>query len=396
MTKMMPLGKTMKFFNVNDNLKSIFVFNEFSEDIEFTKSPTWDSGIQPGKHLDDQDITQIRYYLSTIHDFEPTKQIVGEACFLSSKYKSYHPVKKFIEQEKWDGTPRIDEWLIQSINCDNNIYTRHVSAKFLIATVSRIYNPGCKFDHMLILEGPQGIGKSTLVETLAGDWYLDTNFDNKDKDLIDSMRGVFIVEISELSGMGKKDVDWLKSFLSKKVDRVRLPYASRSKDFKRKCVFVGTYNPSGNNMYLRDDTGNRRFWPVECVGSINIDYVKQNRAQLWAEALERYKQGEKYFISDPEALKIMTQMHAERELESPTQQQIKEWLVGKLEVSMKEIMEDCLKINMSGRMPRDLTSVSTIVGIIMKKLGWYKGSNKNRDKYYATREQENGAISWEE
>lgn len=391
MKKFLPLSQSITFFDIDENLNSIFSFNQFSEDIEFLKSPIWDNSVDHNKNLDDQDITQIRYYLSKIHNFEPAKQIVGEACFIVSKRKSHHPVKKYIESVKWDGIARIDEWLIKSINCEDNIYTRSVAAKFLIATVSRIYNPGCKFDHMLILEGGQGIGKSTLVETLAGDWYLDTNFDNRDKDLIDSMRGVFIVEISELSGMGKKDVDWLKSFLSKKVDRVRLPYAARSKDFKRKCVFIGTYNPSGNNMYLRDDTGNRRFWPVECQGTININYVKENRYQLWAEALERFKNKEKYYIDDPIALEILNNIHGERELETPTHQQIKEWLKGRLEVSMKEILEDCLKFNMNGRMPRDVLSASTTVGIIMKKLKWRKGTNDNRNKYYSPEK-----ISWEE
>lgn len=400
MQKNLPLNKSLGLFEIDSNLNSILSFNQFSEDIEFIKAPIWDDSILSGKNLDDQDVTQIRYYISKIHNFEPNKYIIMDSCYLIAKRRSYHPIKKFIEQTPWDNVPRLDEWLIKSVNCVDNIYTRQVAAKFLIATVNRIYNPGCKFDHMLILEGPQGIGKSTLVETLCGEWYLDTNFDNRDKDLIDSMRGAMIVEISELSGMNKKDVDWLKSFLSKKVDRVRLPYAVRSKDFKRKCVFVGTYNPSGNNMYLRDDTGNRRFWPVECVGNVNIDYIKDNRSQLWAEAFERYKRKEQYFINDQEALKILYEMHEERELESPTHNKIKEWLKGKHDVSMQDIIEDCLKINTSNRMPRDLVSISTIIGIIMKKLGWKKGKNQYRDHYYDNAYtgiiKDDQEIKWEE
>lgn len=378
-----PLHKTTKIFEIDNKLNNIFIFNQFSEDIEFTEAPIWDDGISIGKSLDDQDITQIRYYLTKVHDIEPPKQIVGETCYLQSKRKCHHPVKKYIESTVWDEIPRIDTWLIKSVGCDDNIYSRMVSAKFLIAAVARVYNPGCKFDQMLILEGSQGIGKSTLVEIIAGDWYLDTNFNNHDKDLIDSMRGVFMIEISELSGMNHKDVTWLKSFLSKKVDRVRLPYAQKSKDFKRKCVFIGTYNPSGNNMYLRDDTGNRRFWPLECKKQVDFLWLKENRNQLWAEALQRFKNGEKLYLDDSKALSILQSIHEERELESPTHKIIKDWLRGRDETTMDTILRECLKISVEGKSPKDLLSTSTTIGIIMRKLKWRKGINDNRDHYYS-------------
>jgi len=246
---------------------------------------------------------------------------------------------------------------------------------------------------MMILEGGQGIGKSTLVEEMAGDWYLDTNFDNRDKDLVDSMRTAFLVEISELGGMNKKDIDWLKSFLTKKVDRVRLAYASRSKDFKRKNVFIGTYNPSGNNSYFRDDTGNRRFWPIECR-KVDLEYIKENKTQLWAEAYARFKANERYYIDDPHAVKIMLSMHAERELESPTHIRIQRWLdrTPRDEVDIMELIEDALGIRTEGKTPRELVFISSPIGIIMKKLGWRKGTNSNRSKYYAPKNK----INWEE
>jgi len=388
MAKNLPLKKTIKIFSQDAYLSDVFMFNEFSEDVEFYQVPEWDSKVEVGKILEDRDIVDLRFYVSKVHDFEPQKNVMGDACYLSARLRSYHPVKDYIQAVKWDNMPRIDEWLYKTVGCEDNCYTRQVAAKFLIATVARIYNPGCKFDYMMILEGSQGIGKSTLVEELAGNWFLDTNFSHKDKDLIDSMRGVFMVEISELSGMNKKDVDWLKSFLSKKVDRVRLPYAARSKDFKRKCVFVGTYNPSGNNMYLRDDTGNRRFWPIECGERLNVAYVRENKGQLWAEALTRFKTGEKYHIEDPVALSILDEMHGERELESPTHNMIKRWLVGKpVHVSMEDIITDCLKTDMIRKSPRELLSMATTIGIIMRKLKWRKGTNECRNIYYRPAEE---------
>ncbi len=397
MTKYCPLRKTMHLFEEDMNIMEMFCFNEFSEDVEFRKDPEW-ANASKGDILNDQDIIQLKYYITKTKDFEPSKQIIGDSCFLAARQHSYHPVKNYIESVQWDGVYRCDEWLINAAGCSDNEYVRMASSKFLIAAVARIYNPGCKFDHMLILEGSQGIGKSTLVENMAGSWFLDTNFDHRDKDLIDSMRGVMIVEISELGGMNKKDIDWLKSFLSKKVDRVRLPYAARSKDFKRKCVFVGTYNPSGNNMYLRDDTGNRRFWPVECIGEINIAYVRDNRAQLWAEALVRFRKSEDYYIQDNVALEILAGIHEERELEGPMYSTIKEWLKSQVngEVEMNDIIQQGLKINMANRMPRDLLGVQTLIGITMKKLRWKKGTNQDRHKYFETEDSLTVKGEWDE
>ena len=384
MSKTSYLIKTMDVFTGDIHISDTFTFNEFSENIEFLKKPDWCISASIGKILDDDDITELQYYITKTHKgFEPPDRIMGKSCLLTAIQKRHHPVKKYIEKVEWDGTKRIDSWLTNSVGCLDNCYTSQVGSKFLIAAVSRVYNPGCKFDHMLILEGSQGIGKSTLLEELAADWYLDTNFSHKDKDLIDSMRGAFIIEISELSGMNKKDVDWLKSFLSRKVDRVRLAYAARSKNFKRKCVFIGTYNPSGNNMYLRDDTGNRRFWPVECGKTIDIEYVKENKAQLWSEALVRFKEGEKLYLEDSASLEILSEIHGDRELESPTHHTIKEWLKGQVAfVNMEDIMKQCLGIDTRNKMPKDLLSLSTTIGIIMRKLGWRKGTNDKRNIYY--------------
>lgn len=388
MSEQGKLRKTKKFLESDENLADIFQFNLFTEDIEFTKKVDWNFKADKGKPLTDMDITLLRDYLSSVHNWEPSKDIIGDACFIIATRKRYHPIKEFIEKEEWDGIVRLDDWLIKATGCDDNAYTRAVSSKFMIATINRIYNPGCKFDHMMILEGGQSIGKSTLCEIMSGDWYLDTNFDNKD--LIDSIRNSFWIEISELSGMSKKDVDWLKSFLSRKVDRLRLPYARRPQDFKRKCVFVGTYNPSGNNMYLRDDTGNRRFWPIECKRKIDLDYVKGCCNQLWAEAYFRYKEGVVYHIVEEDALEVLVGIHQERELESPTHIQIKHWLMGRTEADIMDIIHDCLKINTDGKQPRDLLSTATTVGIIMRKLNWKKGTNENRHKYYAPK------VEWDE
>jgi len=381
-----PLEATVSAITDDHSFYDLLRLNLFSNDIEFTKEADWSNTIHADKCLEDEDLTAIRYYLSRTHGIEPSKQIVGEACYIVASRRSYHPIKQFIEQEEWDGVPRIDEWLIKASGCDDNKYTREVSAKFLIATVNRVYNPGCKFDHMVIFEGSQGLCKSTLVETIAGKFYLDTTFAHRDKDLVDAIRTSMIIEISELSGMDHKDVNWLKGFITRKVDRARLAYAMLTKDFKRKCVLVGTFNPSGNNTYLRDDTGNRRFWPIECK-KIDIEYIKANRGQLWAEALSR--KDEKYYLDDPETLLILSSLHEDRELESLSFYKIRDWInknPDKDYVLMYDIIESGLGINTHGKEPRELLSYQTMAGIMMRKLKWVKGSNNNRDKYYINEE----------
>lgn len=394
MKKSRPLDETFKAFTRDTTFHNLFRYNAFSEDIEFVASPVWDTTIDEGKTLDDDDLIQMKFYLTSKHSLEPAKSIVGESCFILAKHNSYNPVKQYIESEKWDGTPRLDSWLNAITGCVDNVYTRDVSAKMMIACVNRVYNPGCKFDHMVIFEGEQGIGKSTMIEELAGRWYLDTNFDNKDKDIIDAMRGSLIIEVGELAGMNKKDVNWMKSFITRKVDRVRLAYASRTKDFKRKSIFVGTYNPSGNNTYLNDDTGNRRFWPVECM-KIDIPALKLIKRQLWAEAFNR--KSERYYIDNPESLKILDSLHKDRELEGPSFIKTKDWLDsnGMVQVTGVDIIEKCWGIKTDGRDPKDLQSHYTIVGLIMRKLKWVKGTNEKRH-YYFKPEAEGAPFNWEE
>ena len=383
MTKYLPLNDTLKHFENDENLKDLVRFNEMTCNIEYRRTPTFNSSKGEGDPLLDEDFILIRYYLGKAHDVEPNRAIVGEACYVSSRAYSYHPIKSYIKKTKWDGVHRLDTWLISSCNTEDNIYVREVGAKMLIAGVARVFNPGCKFDHMTILEGSQGIGKSTLIEIMAGEWYLDTNFMHRDKDLIESLRGAWYIEIGEMTGFNKKDITWIKQFLSRKVDRVRLPYDRASRDLPRQCVFVGTLNPSGDNMYLGDDTGNRRFWPIECRGSVNFAWIKENRDQLWAEAYTRYKEGEKLYIDNANALEIMLDSHKDREVESPMLRVIRNYLVGKKYISIDDIMTNALSMDIKRTNYKELMGTTTVIGINMRKLGWFKGNNVERHMYFA-------------
>lgn len=209
-----------------------------------------------------------------------------EAIIKESQENKVHPVREYLNALKWDGTKRMETWLIDAAGAEDNEYVRGVSKLVLIAGVARIFEPGCKFDFMLILEGVQGSGKSTLVRKLGREWALEGLPPLRsavDKDVVDAMRGKWIIEIEEMNVAKKADSDAMKAFVTRCVDRVRLPYDRASRDFPRQCVFIGTVN---DDSYLQDSTGNRRYLPVK-VGRIYPD--KMDTDQVWAEAVASWK-----------------------------------------------------------------------------------------------------------
>ena len=181
--------------------------------------------------------------------------------------RAYHPVKEYLDAlPEWDGVKRTDTLLTDYLGAEDSAYTRAVIRKTLAAAVARIYQPGTKFDSVLILNGPQGIGKSTLFARLAGAWFSDslTLTDMRDKSGPEKLQGYWILELGELAGMKKTDVETVKSFLSRVDDKYRASYGLNVESHPRQCVIVGSTNTESG--FLRDITGNRRFWPVRVNG----------------------------------------------------------------------------------------------------------------------------------
>jgi predicted P-loop ATPase len=214
---------------------------------------------------------------------EFTRIVVNDVAQLNG----FHPVRDYLDALQWDGKPRVDRWLITYAGAEDSEYTRAVSAIKLIALVRRIRQPGCKFDEMLIFEQPtQGTEKSSALAILAvnEDWFADDLPLNVDsKRVIEALRGRWIVEIAELSGMKRADVEHVKALLSRQIDRARMAYGRFTVEVPRQCGFFGTTN---KGEYLRDTTGNRRFWPVR-VQRFDLDALRRDRDQLWAEATAR-------------------------------------------------------------------------------------------------------------
>lgn len=255
---------------------------------------------------------------------DPTSKTIDRAIKWVAKERAVHPVREYLESLDWDGTSRIDTWLIEAAGAEDTPYVRAVSRLFLTAAVARIYNPGIKFDAMIILEGRQGVGKSMLVRALGGEWALEglpPLRSPNDKDVISSMLGYWLIEIEELAAIRKAEADILKSFVSKTHDRVRLPYEANSRTFPRQCILIGTTNDAA---YLRDMTGNRRFIPL----AINeVDFTKINRDQLWAEAVIVFKSEPQNEINLPrEIWGDATIEQEKRRIEDPWEELIAEYL----------------------------------------------------------------------
>lgn len=199
----------------------------------------------------------------------------------------------------------------------------------MIAAVARIMTPGCKADSILVLEGPQGAGKSSALRILADPWFTDEIAEFGSKDAAEQTSGVWLIEVSELEGMGRADVNKVKAFASRSTDRYRPAYGRRPKEFPRQCVMAGTCNLSD---YLRDETGNRRFWPVRC-GAIDLEGLGNVRDQLWMEAVVAFKSGESWWLDDPGVVATAAMETAQRYHTDPWDEPIRAVLEGKIEAA---------------------------------------------------------------
>lgn len=283
-----PSLKNAELIIKNDpNLKNI-VFNQMADNMEIRGGVPWRHS---GGFWRDADDAQLECYLAKKVEFPKTR--IMSAITKISDDRSYHPVREYLASlPEWDGVPRVDTLLIDYLGAANNEYIRAVTRKTLCAAVCRIMNPGCKFDTMLVLCGPQGIGKSTLAHKLGGVWFTDSLSlsDMKDKTAAEKLQGFWIVEVGELAGIRKMDVETVKAFLSRQDDKYRASYGRRVTPHLRQCIMIGTTN--AEDGFLRDLTGGRRFWPVRVrtgsrkkVWDISDDEVKQ----IWAEVQTMYK-----------------------------------------------------------------------------------------------------------
>ena len=280
------------------NLMDI-VFNQHLDGMEIKGDVPWK---HPSKFWRDADDAQLISYVDENYGtFSQRNYDIAVAKVTDDR--SYHPIREFLQAlPEWDKVERVDTLLIDYLGAADNKYVRAVTRKTLCAAACRVLNPGCKFDTMLVLNGSQGIGKSTLIAKLGGEWFSDSLSlnDTKDKTAAEKLQGYWILEIGELAGLRKAEVETLRSFLSRQNDIYRASFGKRTTPHPRQCVFFGTTNAESG--YLRDTTGNRRFWPVKTPGGgskRSWDVTQEDVLQIWAEVMHYVKAGEKLYL-DPE------------------------------------------------------------------------------------------------
>lgn len=262
----------------------------------------------PGKPWDDTDSDHLRIWMERTVEGKIGVSDIYTAVNATADRQAYHPVKAYLERLTWDGTPRLDTLFIDYLGAEDSPYTRAVSRKAFVAAVARIMAPGCKFDCMTVLVGKQGRFKSTILSIMGGAWFSDSLRTFEGKEAEERLRGVWIIEVSELQAFDRSSVEAIKGFLSKQSDRYRPAYGHMLREFPRQCVFFGTTNTPD---FLRDTTGGRRFWPVdiderERTKSV-VNDLPNERDQIWAEAVTRYRAGEPLYLTgavDQTALQI--------------------------------------------------------------------------------------------
>lgn len=281
-------------------LKGNMVYDQLEQRPIARRNLPWRKVTNDSRYLTDRDDDNLEHYLEKVYKIAGTKLEVAMNVIFEKH--QFHPIRDYLNKQHWDWQPRLDTLLIDYLGAEDSDYTRAVTRKSLVAAVARVFNPGVKFDHVLTVIGQQGKGKSTLLRKLGGGWFSD-NFHLsmlQGKEAVEQIRGVWLVEIGEMAGMAKADIERIKGFIATQADRFRQAYGRRVENYPRQCVFFGTTNKSD---FLRDQTGNRRFWPVEigvseAAGDVFNDLTESEVNQIWAEALYYYHKGEELFLPE--------------------------------------------------------------------------------------------------
>jgi predicted P-loop ATPase len=302
-----------------------------------------------------------------VFQFDPGNEMTRDAIVHLCSLNTFDPVRDYLDCLKWDGIPRIDEFLIKFVSAEDTPYVRAVSSITLIAAVRRVRQPGCKFDTIMVWESDQGAGKSTMLKILASpDFFSDQDILALDpKAQMEVMEGVWIFEICELAGMKHTDVNKIKAFASRAVDKARPAYGRVTEQRPRRGILVGTTN---DDQYLKDETGNRRFWPI-VTGEIDLQGVEIVRDQLWAEAAVREAKGES-IVLPKELWAAAAVEQAQRVAPDPwrdTLENVKGWAFnGRELIASQYLMSDELRVSNI----QNTNYVAKRLAKVMRGLGW--------------------------
>jgi predicted P-loop ATPase len=367
------------------DLRDAFAYDQMALTPLLTRAlPAGDGAPEPGdtypRELRDTDVTRLQEFLQWNGLPKISAETLHQAIGLRAREKAFHPVRDYVESLKWDCTPRLGAWLHRYLGAEAGDYATAIGRMFLVAMVARAFQPGCKADYVLVLEAPQGAGKSSACRVLAGEqWFTDNLPPIDSKDASHHLRGKWLIEIAELSATRKADTEALKAFISRQEEQYRPAYGRATVVEPRQCVFIGTTNESA---YLRDETGARRFWPLK-VGAIDLAGLQRDRDQLFAEAMTLYRSGAKWW---PDATFERKHIAGEQEARFETdvwQDAIAGYVEDKPRVRIMDIAKEALNFETSARVG---TADQRRIGRVLTHLGWWQPPGKrSAQRFYVPR-----------
>jgi predicted P-loop ATPase len=367
-------------------LAGLVKFNEFSLETELTRGAPWQS--TKVTCWSEPDDTQLTAWLQAAGIKVRSRGAVADTVAVVARQHAYHPVRDYLQALQWDGEKRLQIWLAEYLNATGSVeYLAAVGTRFLISAVARIMEPGCQADHVLVLEGRQGIGKTSAARALAKrpEWFAGNLPDIHSKDAALQLAGRWIVEIAELKAIRNSQVEATKTFITETRDTFRPPYGRRTAQFPRQCVFIATTNES---EYLRDRSGNRRYWPVRCT-KVDVAALTRDCDQLYAEALHLYRHGVAWHLTDDE-IRLALAQQQERVHVTELEQDVQAYLdtVKADEVTVREVLHYGLRVEHDKpNYTETARKLGPAVAEALERCGWNKvsrvGKGINRRTIYS-------------
>lgn len=335
--------------------------------------------------LTDADDREIALWISQTYGLDATKSVVNDAVCLVAARNPFNPLADWLRGLQWDGRPRIDEMLIRYFGVADNMYTREVSRNLLVGAVNRVLTPGIPLHEVVILEGAQGAGKSRGIRALFGkEYFSDTPFYIGSRDAYISIQGKWCIELGEMRSARAADVDALKVYISSPVDSFRAVYGKRNGDVPRQCVFLGTTNDA---VYLRDQTGDRRWLPIEVGSTIKWDDIELDRGQLWGEAVAR--RDENFWLS-LESRAHATELRSSKRIDDPWLAPIEAWLEAHPGAhTVNDILQHAIGKEVRDQKSGDAEKIGKLMGVIP---GW----KKHRSRKFPGRGYRFVSLAWED
>jgi putative DNA primase/helicase len=362
--------------------RGVLAYDEFAECVVTRAQPPWHEDGAAGAELGewtDADTMRLRIWLERVMGITLAAGEADGVVSLAASAHRFHPVREYLRGLTWDGEPRLELFLANYLGTEPNDYTRAIGKRWLVSAVARIMRPGCQVDCTLILEGAQGIGKTSALRALVpiASWYADTGIEIGDKDSYQNLRGVWMYGLDELDSLKRGDVTRIKNFLTQTKDHYRASYARRARDYLRQNVFAGTTN---EEHYLVD-SDNRRFWPARVTRAVNPTRIATDRAQIWAEAVACFDRGDPWHVDTPELRTMCEEQQRGRRQPDPWTPTVAEWLAkptsydSLLGVLTTDVLHKALSVPLGEMTKADERRVTDI----LRELGYMRGPQRREN-----------------